>query len=426
MDPKHELSCRAGPDEERRHECARCEFADRAGELERTHERLVKVNRAFRMLAGCTQDLLRAADEKSLLQEICRTIVSVGGYSLAWVGYAEFDDEKTVRPVAWAGAGADEYLSTLRLSWADNVLGEGPTGTAIRTGERAVNRNLSSDPKYAPWRDKAARFGYEASIAIPLYCDMEILGALNVYSREGDAFDDEEMRLLEELAGDMAYGISSIRIRADRQVAEEELLLSWARLTRTLQGVIRAMGAVTELRDPYTAGHQQRVSELAEAIAREMGLPEQDVEGVRTAGIVHDVGKVYVPIQILSKPGILTPIEYNLVKVHSEAGYDILKNVEFPWPTALTVLQHHERMDGSGYPGGLRGDQIIVPARIIAVADTVEAMSNFRPYRPAPGLDKALQEILSRDGEVYDRGPADACARLFNEKGFRFANQRGF
>lgn len=406
-------------------DCEDCCTGAWAEDCGATQRRLIKVNRAFRMLADCTQNLLRATDEKSLLQEICRTIVSAGGYSLAWVGYAEFDEAKSVRPVAWAGTGAEEYVRTLSLTWGEGPLSFGPTGTAVRTGERTISRDLSRDPRYSPWREKAGRFGHESSIAIPLYCDTEILGALNVYSRDQDSFDDEEISLLEELAGDMAYGISSIRVRAERQTAEEELLLSWAKLRKTLQGVVRSMGAITELRDPYTAGHQIRVAELAEAIAREMGLPEQEVEGIKTAGIVHDVGKVYVPIQILSKPGSLTTIEYNLVKVHAEAGFDILKSVEFPWPVAQTVLEHHERMDGSGYPGRLKGDEIIVPARIIAVADTVEAMSNFRPYRPAPGIDKALEEVLSGSKSLYDPEPAIACARLFTEKGFQFVNHRG-
>jgi putative nucleotidyltransferase with HDIG domain len=181
------------------------------------------------------------------------------------------------------------------------------------------------------------------------------------------------------------------------------------------------MAAITETRDPYTAGHQQRVSELAAAIAAEMGLSEHDIEGIKTAGLLHDVGKVYVPIQILSKPGKLAAVEYNLVKVHSAVGYDILKNVDFPWPIAESVLQHHEKLDGSGYPHSLAGAAIMVSARIIAVADTVEAMSNFRPYRPAPGIQAALKEISSRSGILYDPECAEACTRLFNEGGFRFS-----
>lgn len=382
--------------------------------------RLVRVARAFRMLAACTQAMLTGSDELWLLQRLCCIIVKTGGYGLAWVGYAQFDEAKTVKPVAQAGEGQD-YVRDIKVSWADNEYGRGPTGLAIRTGEPYVTRDIAIDPDFEPWRDTAGEFGYTSSIAIPLYCESAVLGALNVYSGEPDAFDAEEVALLEELAGDMSFGIASIRNRLERQVTEEELRLSWAKLRRTLQGTVRAMAAVTELRDPYTAGHQQRVSELAGAIAGEMGFSEDEVEGVRIAGVVHDIGKVYVPIQILAKPGSLSTVEYNLVKVHSEAGYDILKNVEFPWPIAEIVLQHHERMNGTGYPNGVGGSEILCGSRIIAVADTVEAMSNFRPYRPAHGIVKALEEVLSNSGTLYDPVPAQACARLFKEKGFRLA-----
>lgn len=382
------------------------------------HRRLVKTTRAFRMLARCTQAMLSAGDESSLLQKLCCIIVRSGGYTLAWVGYAQFDETKTVLPVAQAGEG-EEYVRNVQVSWGDNELGRGPTGLAVRTGESYVTRYIGDDPCFGPWRETARKFGYASSIAIPLYCEGAVLGALNVYSKEPDSFDAEEVSLLEDLAGNMSFGIASIRMRLERQVAEEELRLSWAELARTLQGTVRAMAAVTEIRDPYTAGHQQRVSELAGAMATEMGLSEDEAEGIRVAGLLHDVGKVYVPIQILSKPGALSTVEYDLVKVHSEAGYDILKNVDFPWPIAETVLQHHERIDGSGYPNSLVGAGTLVSAKIIAVADTVEAMSNFRPYRPAPGIQSALEEVLSKSGTLYDPGAAQACARLFDKSGFR-------
>lgn len=203
-----------------------------------------------------------------------------------------------------------------------------------------------------------------------------------------------------------------------RASEDEELRADWERLTHTLQGTVRAMAKITEIRDPYTAGHQQRVSELAAAIAGEMRIPPHDVEGIRIAGLLHDVGKVYVPIQILAKPGSLSAVEYNLVKVHVEAGYDILKSVEFPWPIAKTVLQHHERLDGSGYPRNLAGSEILLSARMIAVADTVEAMSNSRPYRPAFGIEAAITEVLSKSRKLYDPTCAEACARLFRSKDF--------
>jgi putative nucleotidyltransferase with HDIG domain len=205
-----------------------------------------------------------------------------------------------------------------------------------------------------------------------------------------------------------------------RKLAERELKESWAKLHEALEGTIQAMALTIEIRDPYTAGHQRRVSRLSCAMARELGMPEEQIEGLRVAGDIHDIGKIYVPAEILSKPGQITAIEYGIIKTHPQVGFDILKTIKFPWPVALIVLQHHERMDGSGYPLGLPGDQILKEARILTVADTVEAMSSHRPYRPARGIDMALAEIIENRGLFYDSEAVDACVKLFREERFKF------
>ena len=174
------------------------------------------------------------------------------------------------------------------------------------------------------------------------------------------------------------------------------------------------------MRDPYTAGHQRRVTQLAHAIANEMGLPEERIEGIRMAGLIHDLGKINVPAEILSKPGTLTELEYGLIQMHPQIGHDVLKTIDFPWPVAQTVLQHHERMNGSGYPQGLSGEDVLLEARILGVADVVEAMASHRPYRPPRGIDKALQEISQNRGILYDPEVVDICLKLFIEKGFTF------
>lgn len=195
---------------------------------------------------------------------------------------------------------------------------------------------------------------------------------------------------------------------------------SLEKLKRMLNGTIETIALVGEIRDRYTAGHQQRVAKLALAIGREIGLSDEQVEGVRVAGFLHDIGKIAIPAEILAKPGKISDCEFNLIKTHPQVGFDILKRIEFPWPTAEAVLQHHERLDGSGYPGRLPGDKIILEARILAVADVVEAMSSYRPYRLAPGMGEALKEIADNKGVIYDSRVADACLRLFSEKGFTF------
>ena len=185
-------------------------------------------------------------------------------------------------------------------------------------------------------------------------------------------------------------------------------------------GTIQALVAMVEMRDPYTSGHQRRVANLAPAIAAEMGLSSELIEGIRMAGAIHDIGKIAVPAEILSKPGKITETEFEMIKAHSQIGYNILKEIEFPWPIAKIVLQHQERIDGSGYPAGLSDGKIILEARILAVADVVEAMSSHRPYRPALGIDTALEGIFKNRDILYDSDVVDACVKLFRERGFKF------
>ena len=212
----------------------------------------------------------------------------------------------------------------------------------------------------------------------------------------------------------------SFRDITARKRAENDLQESFATLRKALDGIIQAVALTVEKRDPYTAGHQRRVADLARAIASKMGLSKKQINGIRIAGSIHDLGKTCVPADILSKPGRLTEHEFGIIKAHPEVGYDILKSIEFPWPIAQTIKQHHERLDGSGYPAGLKGKRIIVEARIVAVSDVVEAMSSHRPYRPALGIDMALDEIQKGRGTAYDPDAVDACISLFKTDHFIF------
>ncbi len=208
--------------------------------------------------------------------------------------------------------------------------------------------------------------------------------------------------------------------------AEERLKSSLDKLKSLLHETIHGLVSAVEMRDPYTAGHQRRVAILASAIAHEMELSEDHIDGLNLAALVHDIGKINVPAEILSKPGILTDTEFNLIKMHPETGYEILKSIQFPWPVAEIVLQHQERYDGSAYPQGLKGNEINLSARILGVADVIEAMSSHRPYRPSLGIDKALAEIKKNRGKYYDPIVVDACLILFNEKGFCFTEEDGY
>jgi HD-GYP domain-containing protein (c-di-GMP phosphodiesterase class II) len=207
---------------------------------------------------------------------------------------------------------------------------------------------------------------------------------------------------------------------ADHKRTEGKLRETLGDLRLALGGIVQVLSAITEKRDPYTAGHQRRVADLARAIGLDLGLSADRVEGLRIAGTIHDVGKVSIPSEILSKPTRLTELEYRLIQSHSQVGHDILNDIEFSWPIAEMVLQHHERIDGSGYPRGLKGDDILLEARILAISDVVEAMASHRPYRAALGIEAALEEIEKNKGILYDPEAAGTCLKLFRKKEFKF------
>jgi len=259
-----------------------------------------------------------------------------------------------------------------------------------------------ADDKFVNRAKRVQPFGY---IVKPFQED-EIKAAIEVALHRKDV--ERRLRKAEE------------EYRSEHKRAEEKLRQSHARLQRTLDGTIHAWVSAIEVRDAYTAGHQRGVTQLACAIAREMRLPEEQIEGIRVAGLIHDIGKINIPLQILCKPTELDEFERGMIEAHPQTGYDILKTVGFPWPVAEIVLQHHERLDSSGYPQGLSGEEIILEARILAVADIVTTMSFYRPSGGPWGIDKALEEISQNRGVLYDAEAADACLKLFTEKGFVF------
>lgn len=376
---------------------------------------LERANRALRTLSACNSALVHDGDEAEFLASICRLIVEIGGYRMAWIGFLEQDAAKTVRPMAHDGH-EDGYLMTGKINWADDELGRNPFGTAIRTGAAQVSRISQSAP--TPWQEAARQRGYQSSIVLPLLSSAGKLGVLAIYTAESDAFDEAEVKLLQELASDLVFGIDTLRMRAEHDRSTNENLHYSEILRQSLEDSIKAIASTVEMRDPYTAGHQRRVGQLAAAIARELGLPENTIRGLELAASIHDLGKISVPAEILAKPSKLTTIESMLLKNHAQAGYDILKDIKFPWPIATMVWQHHERIDGSGYPQGLKGDAILLESRILAVADVVEAMASHRPYRAALGADRALKELEQGRGSIYDAAVVDACLRLFAESRF--------
>lgn len=259
------------------------------------------------------------------------------------------------------------------------------------------------------------------------------LAGLVLSIQSGASFKDAKIFAKERLGGEakvlveliisiydnLSVNTLSLMRELKNKIEQEDKIKQYAnQLELTFMKMVQLATTLSEMRDPYTAGHEGRVALIAVAIGREMGLDERRVEGLNVGGHLHDLGKMAIPAEILAKPTKLNDVEYALIKMHPQAGYDVLKDIGFPWPVDQIALQHHERIDGSGYPNGLKGDEILLEARILAVSDVVESMSSHRPYRAGLGLDKALEEIARGRGTVYDQNVVDCCLRLFREKGF--------
>ncbi len=506
-------------------------------------EEMRRLNRALRTLSLCNTTLVHAEDENELMDDISHVLIENGGYRFAWVAYVDGNaGEGTIHPMAYAGEGGE-------LQWSLNNpektgISDELAMHALRLGRAVVLRDLSlCEECSADWCKITLASGFAAAIALPLVSQGDMFGVISIFSVEANAFDDAEIELLQEMAGDLSFGIRTLRSRTRRWQAEsalrrteeryEELyenapsaylsvsgdhgrliqfnralcdMLGYSRdqlegmtiselyadtehglsrakrifanggggvrdeelqmrhadghpvwvsvsidavhdeagkllesrsmvidisarkqaeeerghfaeqLQRSLLQAIRAIALTIEKRDPYTAGHQERVADLAVKIGREMGLDDDELEGIKLGALIHDIGKISIPAEILSRPGALEPELFSIIKTHPRSGYDIIGGIEFPWPLAEVVLQHHERMDGSGYPAGLKGDEIIIEARILAVADVVEAMASHRPYRAGLGFEKALEEVERGKGSLYDPVVVDACKKVFSDE----------
>ncbi len=501
---------------------------------------LVRLNRVLMVSDLCNKVLIRAHNEEELLHQICRIIVETGGYRMAWVSFALDDEAKCLQPAASAGSIGD-YFETTTISWADDQYGQGPAGTAMRTGQPVAVNHILTDPQFSLWRTQAEKNGYAAILGLPLSIDNRVVGVLTIYAELPDAFNAEEIKLLTTLADNLAYGITMLRTREAQQRSEADLrqseerfrkmfvehsainfvvdpdtgniidanksaadfygwsieklrtmhvqditvlsseefgysmqqvrlkvkkrylsqhrradgsirdvesfpnvieiggkelvyaiihditaqkdaeqkILSYVKqLEGAMKSTLQAVAKVVEARDPYTAGHERRVGIIAADIAREMGWSEETCQTMQLVGLVHDIGKISIPGEILAKPGQLSAIEFELLKTHAEQGYQILHDVDFPLPIARIIREHHERMDGSGYPHGLKGENTLPESRILAVADVLEAMASQRPYRPTKGIEEAIHEIESHRANLFDPEVVDAMLRLFREKDY--------
>jgi len=379
--------------------------ADQLGQIIalRLHQQtLNRLNRVLRTLNLSNRALVYTSGEAEFEQEICDVLVREAHYRAAWIGNR--DAAGGLQTMAWAGEQAvrgGDIVCTRHDAITRLVC------TAMERGELQRD-SLRADDSCALCEGLGED---SAAIALPLLSGGRALGVLFVCSGLNEPMAPAEVELLQELSDDLAYGIRMRRTTGERDRAQAEL-------ARILIKTVSVIALTVEKRDPYTAGHMQRVADLAMAIGRAMNLDENTVTGLQMGALIHDIGKIYIPAEILNRPGRLSPVEFDLIKTHPQVGYDIVKDIDFPWPVAEMIVQHHERIDGTGYPNGLSGAEICLEARILAVADVVEAMASHRPYRASLPLQSALDEIERYRGERYDPQVVDVCLRLFREQGY--------
>ncbi len=389
----------------------------KAAEVLAVNDELYRANRALHVLSAGNKSLLFAKTEQELLERICHDIVEAGDYLAAWIGFSEATNDHYLHTAATYSKSED---SSNQIDWNEAGNGLQPVITAIRADQPLVINDTHQESVHHHLAAKAIKFGYQSVVILPLHFEAKPFGALILCAYRKNEFGDNQIEFLKETAADVSFGIEMLRTKGDRnrlalmEKHHEDIL------REGLEDALNAIAMTIEMRDPYTSGHEKRVAALAKAIATELGMNAEEIHSVYLASIVHDIGKIKIPAEILVKPSRLSNMEFELVKQHAAAGYEILKNIRFPWPIADMVHQHHERMDGSGYPLGLKGGEILFRSRILAVADVVEAMSSHRPYRPGLGEVAALDEIKNGRGTHYDEVVVDVCLKLFGEGRFKF------
>jgi len=383
-------------------------LVDLGGELQGVIANLVdctseiELSKILELGASMLGEIETVNDPSELLQKLCDVLVVNGRYPLAWIATDVEDGRGTVE-VSYS-AGVVGYLHDGIVSLLPSEPnGIGPVAKCFRTQEVVIAGDLLNGESYKFWREQVQEFGFSSAVSIPFHTTRSHV--LTIYDRHTIAFDQAIITGIVEMTNTFAQ--------------RAQILATLARVKSSLEGTIASLGQLTEERDRYTEGHQTRVGELSAAIARTLEFDSEAVDTIRLAGDVHDVGKISVPAEILTRPGKLGALEFELIKRHCEVGANILQKASLPKVIVEVALQHHERLDGSGYPHGLSGDQIGMPARIVAVADVVEAMMHYRPYRQALGLEAALTEVTRGSGTLFDVNVVAACIAQF-EAGFEF------
>lgn len=383
-------------------------------------KQIVALRRVYATLSHVNRSSRHASNWHELFCAVCEGAVKHGQFELAWAGLVGHATRQ-VTPVCHYGRN-EGFLENLWIS-VDEADEPRPPGTAIRENRVVIINDCAAAESVASWRIELLARGFHSMAALPIRSGGQPIGTLVLYAAEPGFFDEDLLNLLEDMSFEISYALENFEREAAHSNAEDERQRALAVTQKALNDSIQAIAYTLEMRDPYTAGHQRKVAQIATAIARELNLAEHVIEGIHFGSLIHDLGKIALPAEILTRPRRLTPIEMQLMQTHPQAGYDIVSNIDYPWPVAEMILQHHERMDGTGYPQGLKGEDIPLESRILAVADVVDAMTSHRPYREGLGIEKALAEIERGRGTWYDPAVVDACLRLFREKDFMYTEE---
>lgn len=378
--------------------------------------RLIRQKELYHALSFTNQAIVYAKTAQALFDEICQIAINQAKFTYCWITILN-PLTQTLELQSLSG-GNETYRSDLKALLVER--GEFLLNRLHESSELIFNDIDDPQANLTICKELAKKHSIQSFANFRLGGENTTNGIITFCSIQKDFFDDEIKSLLREMVGDISFALNNFDELKWRLDAEDTLRKNQNTIAEMLIDTVSAIATTIEMRDPYTAGHQRRVSSLACAIAQEIGMDVDRIEGLRLAAQIHDVGKIQVPAEILSKPTQLNIAEYALIQFHPEAGFEIMKDINFPWPIAKIIRQHHEKLDGSGYPHGLKGDEILLEARILTVADIVEAMASHRPYRPALGIDAALEEIQKERGTKLDSTVVDVCTMLFKEERFSF------
>jgi len=391
--------------------------------MEEEQKTLFKAEREQRLYAETLAKIQLSLASKITLEEVLNEILSqMKMFVPSTTANIVMLEGNNIRILKWV-----KKIEPLKIKTANNVypINKFKTNIHILKTKKPL---IIYDTKKSPlWIKTDINKNTRSYLGVPIILKDTVQGIVQFASTKPGNFSTEDIKKLEPLTNAATIAIEKASLLEETQIelkqrrkAEEKLIWSYKELQKTLMDMVNASIKIVESRDPYTAIHEKRVARLVSAIAKEMGLTKDEADSIKIVALLHDIGKITIPAEILTKPSKVTKTEFEIIKMHPQVGYEILKDIAFPIPVAKIILQHHERMDGSGYPNGLKGNEIMLEARILAVADVVEAMSSHRPYRPALGIDKALEEIEKNKGILYDSKVVNACMRLFKEKEFKF------